>query len=131
MLKGIIGKKIGMTQIFNQEGGVVPVTVVQAGPCKVIQVKTPERDRYGAVQLGFEPRDPKRTKKPLLGHFEKAQVSPFRYLREFRVADPTSFQVGQEITVEVFKAGDRVDVTGISKGKGFMGVVKRLSLIHI
>jgi len=125
MLKGIIGKKIGMTQIFNQEGGVVPVTVVQAGPCRVVQVKTPERDRYAAVQLGFEQRNPKRIKKPLLGHFEKAQVPTFRYLKEFRIADPSSFQVGQEITVEVFQAGDRVDVTGLSKGKGFMGVVKR------
>jgi large subunit ribosomal protein L3 len=125
MLKGIIGKKLGMTQIFHEEGGVVPVTVVQAGPCKVIQIKTPERDRYAAVQLGFEEREKKRVKKPLLGHFEKAQVPTFRYLREFRIADASAFQVGQEITVGEFKVGDRVDVTGISKGKGFMGVVKR------
>ena len=114
-----------MTQIFHEEGGVVPVTVIQAGPCKVVQIKTPARDKYAAVQLGFEERDAKRVKKPLQGHFAKAQVPPFRYLREFRVADPGSFQVGQEITVEEFKVGDRVDVIGVSKGKGFMGVVKR------
>ena len=125
MLKGIIGKKLGMTQIFHEEGGVVPVTVVQAGPCKVVQIKTSSRDKYTAVQLGFEERDPKRVKKPLQGHFTKAQVPAFRYLKEFRVADADSFQVGQEITVEEFKVGDRVDVTGVSMGKGFMGVVKR------
>ncbi len=125
MLKGIIGKKLGMTQIFHEEGGVVPVTVVQAGPCKVVQIKTSSREKYTAVQLGFEERDPKRVKKPLQGHFTKAQVPAFRYLKEFRVADADSFQVGQEITVEEFKVGDRVDVTGVSKGKGFMGVVKR------
>jgi large subunit ribosomal protein L3 len=125
MLKGIIGKKLGMTQIFHEEGGVVPVTVVQAGPCKVVQIKTSSRDKYTAVQLGFEERDPKRVKKPLQGHFTKAHVPAFRYLKEFRVADADSFQVGQEITVEEFKVGDRVDVTGVSKGKGFMGVVKR------
>ena len=125
MLKGIIGKKLGMTQIFHEEGGVVPVTVVQAGPCKVVQIKTPSRDKYAAIQLGFEERDLKRVKKPLQGHFTKAQVPAFRYLKEFRVADADSFQVGQEITVEEFKVGDRVDVTGVSKGKGFMGVVKR------
>jgi len=125
MLKGIIGKKLGMTQIFHEEGGVVPVTVVQAGPCKVVQIKTASRDQYAAVQLGFEERDVKRVKKPLQGHFTKAQVPAFRYLKEFRVADADSFQVGQEITVETFKVGDQVDVTGVSKGKGFMGVVKR------
>ena len=125
MLKGIIGKKLGMTQIFHEEGGVVPVTVVQAGPCKVVQIKTASRDQYAAVQLGFEERDMKRVKKPLQGHFTKAQVPAFRYLKEFRVADAESFQIGQEITVEAFKVGDQVDVTGVSKGKGFMGVVKR------
>ena len=125
MFKGIIGKKLGMTQIFHEEGGVVPVTVVQAGPCIVVQVKTLLKEKYGALQLGFEERDKKRVKKPLQGHFEKAKVPTFRYLREFRVADPSAFQVGQVITVEGFKVGDRVDVMGISKGKGFMGVVKR------
>jgi len=125
MLKGIIGKKLGMTQIFHEDGVVVPVTVVQAGPCTVVQIKTSERDQYGAVQLGFEERDAKRLTKPLQNHFQKAQVPAFRYLREFRVADPGSFQIGQKITVEGFKVGDRVDVIGVSKGKGFMGVVKR------
>jgi large subunit ribosomal protein L3 len=138
MLKGIIGKKLGMTQIFHEDGGVVPVTVVQAGPCTVVQVKAPAKEKYGAVQLGFEERDKKRVKKPLLGHFERAEeklrkahpeldikVPSFRYLKEFRVVDPSPFQVGQVITVEEFKVGDRVDVIGISKGKGFMGVVKR------
>ena len=125
MLKGIIGKKLGMTQVFHEEGGVVPVTVIQAGPCKVIQVKTAEKEKYGAVQLGFEERPAQKMKKPLQGHFTKAQAPAFRYLREFRVSDPGAFQVGQEITVESFQVGDRVDVTGVSKGKGFMGVVKR------
>jgi len=125
MLKGIIGKKLGMTQIFLGEGGVVPVTVIQAGPCKVVQIKTMEKEKYAAVQLGFEEREAKKVKKPLQGHFAKAQVPAFRYLREFRVPDPGAFQVGQEITVEAFQAGDRVDIAGISKGKGFMGVMKR------
>jgi len=125
MLKGIIGKKLGMTQIFHEEGGVVPVTVIQAGPCKVVQVKTAEKEKYGAIQLGFEERAAQKVKKPLQGHFTKAQVPAFRYLREFRVSDPGAFQVGQEITVESFQVGDRVDIIGISKGKGFMGVVKR------
>ncbi len=125
MLKSILGKKLGMTQVFREEGGIVPATVIQAGPCRVVQIKTPARDKYAAVQLGFEERDAKRVKKPLQGHFARAQVQPFRYLREVRVDDPASFQLGQEITVEEFKVGDRVDVVGVSKGKGFMGVVKR------
>src|SRR4030042_1613290 len=122
---GIIGKKLGMTQIFHEDGNVMPVTVVQAGPCTVVQVKTLAREKYAALLLGFEERDPKRIKKPLQGHFAKAQLPAFRHLREIRVSDPSSFQVGQVITVEGFKVGDFVDVSGISKGKGFMGVVKR------
>src|SRR4030042_3122952 len=122
---GIIGKKLGMTQIFHEDGAVVPVTVVLAGPCTVVQVKTPERDQYAAVQLGFEERDAKRLTKPLQNHFQKVQVPAFRYLQEVRVADPGSFQIGQKITVEGFQVGARVDVIGVSKGKGFMGVVKR------
>jgi len=125
MFKGIIGKKLGMTQIFHDDGSVIPVTVVQAGPCTVVQIKTTVKEKYGALQLGFEERDQKRVKKPLQGHFGKAQVPLFRYLREFKISDPNSFQVGQVITVEGFKVGDRVDITGASKGKGFMGVVKR------
>jgi large subunit ribosomal protein L3 len=125
MLKGIIGKKLGMTQIFHEDGGVVPVTVIEAGPCPVVQIKTPLKEKYTALQLGFEERDKKRVKKPLQGHFAKAQVSAFRYLREFEISDVSPYQVGQVINVEEFKVGDLVDVTGISKGKGFMGVVKR------
>jgi len=125
MLRGIIGKKLGMTQIFHDDGSVVPVTVVQAGPCTVVQVKTPAKEKYAALQLGFEERDKKRMNKPLQGHFQKAQVPAFRYLKEFRVPDASPFKVGQVITVEEFKVGDLVDVTGFSKGKGFMGVVKR------
>lgn len=125
MGKGMIGKKLGMTQIFHEDGKVVPVTVIEAGPCTVVQVKTPSKDRYAALQLGFEERDSKRVKKPLQGHFAKAQAPAFRHLREFRVDDASPYQAGQVIQVEEFKVGDMVDVTGISKGKGFMGVVKR------
>ena len=125
MLKGIIGRKLGMTQIFHEDGGVIPVTVIQAGPCKVVQIKTPQRDGYGALQLGYEERDEKRTSKAILGHCKKAEVPVFRFLREFPVEDTNPFQVGQEINVEAFQVGDRIDIIGISKGKGFMGVVKR------
>jgi large subunit ribosomal protein L3 len=125
MLKGIIGKKLGMTQIFHEDGGVIPVTVIQAGPCKVVQIKTLQRDGYGALQLGYEERDEKKASKAKLGHCKKAQLPVFRYLREFPVEEPDSFQIGQEINVEAFQVGDRIDVIGISKGKGFMGVVKR------
>ncbi len=125
MAKGIIGKKIGMSQIFHEDGAVVPVTVVQAGPCTVVQVKTPQREKYAALQLGFEEVDKKKMKKPVAGHFEKAQVAAFRHLEELRVEDPGAFKVGQVLTVEEFKVGDFVDVIGVSKGKGFMGVIKR------
>jgi large subunit ribosomal protein L3 len=121
----LLGKKVGMTRVYDESGRLIPVTVIQAGPCKVVQVKTAEKEKYAAVQLGFEERDAKKVKKPIQGHFAKAQVAAFRYLREFLVPDPGAFQVGQEITVEAFKVGDRVDITGISKGKGFMGVMKR------
>lgn len=125
MEKGIIGKKIGMTQIFREDGSVVPVTVIQAGPCTVVQIKTPTKEKYAALQLGFEEVDLKRLKKPLQGHFAKANLPGFRYLREFRISDPQAYHVGQVITVEEFKVGEKVDITGYSKGKGFMGVVKR------
>jgi large subunit ribosomal protein L3 len=125
MLKGIIGKKLGMTQIFHEDGGVVPVTVIEAGPCPIVQVKTPLKEKYAALQLGFEERGKKRVKKPLQGHCAKAQVAAVHHLREFQVPEVSPYQVGQVITVEEFKVGDLVDVTGISKGKGFMGVVKR------
>ncbi len=117
-----------MTQVFDEAGDVVPVTVIQAGPCVVIQRKTLDKDGYDAIQVGFgeisEKKAEKRSK-PLLGHFKKKNVKPFRYLKEFRVAKEEAFEVGQSLTVEVFQAGDRVKVTGISKGKGFQGVIKR------
>lgn len=114
-----------MTQIFNEDGVVIPVTVVEAGPVKVIQKKTVENDGYNAVQVGFADVKEKRVNRPLKGHFDKAGVEYKRYLREFRVDNVEEFEVGQEIKVDVFEAGDKVDVTGISKGKGTQGPIKR------
>lgn len=125
MKKGILGKKHGMTQIFDEKGEVIPVTVIEAGPCVVVQKKTLEKDGYNAIQVGFGDVSEKKLNKPLLGHFKKAGVSPKRYLREFRLDDISGYEVGTEIKVDIFKPGDRVDVTGISKGKGFAGVIKR------
>ncbi|SDO02258.1 large subunit ribosomal protein L3 [Desulfonauticus submarinus] len=122
---GIIGKKIGTTRIFGEDGSVVPVTVVQAGPCPVIQVKTKEADGYEAIQLGFEQVSEKKVNKPLKGHFAKAKKGYFRYLKEFRVENGSEFDLGQDITVEIFEPGERISVTGTSKGKGFAGVMKR------
>lgn len=124
-MKGIIGRKLGMTQIFDDNGEVVPVTVIEAGPCAIVQIKTKEKEGYNALQLGFLPKKPSRTNKPLLGHFRKCGKGPFYVLKEFRVDSVEGFELGQEITVEVFKAGDYVDVTGWSKGRGFAGVMKR------
>lgn len=126
MVSGIIGKKIGMTQVFTGEGGLVPVTVVQAGPCTVVQAKTPARDRYAAVQLGFGAQKPQRVSKAMRGHAAKSAKGPFRVLREFRTGDDSALVVGQDVRVgDVFQAGDLVDVTGVSKGKGTAGVMKR------
>ncbi|QGP91839.1 50S ribosomal protein L3 [Neomoorella glycerini] len=125
MRKGILGKKIGMTQIFDEAGRTIPVTVVQAGPCIVIQKKTVATDGYEALQVGFEPVKEKRVNKPLRGHFSKAGVTPFRYVRELRLEDIKDYQVGQEIKADIFSPGEKVDVTGISKGKGFAGGIKR------
>ncbi|MDD3692560.1 MAG: 50S ribosomal protein L3 [Oscillospiraceae bacterium] len=125
MQKGIIGKKVGMTQVFDQKGNVVPVTVIEAGPCPVVQKKTKENDGYVAVQMGFGDVSVKRVNKPLKGHFDKADVAPKKVLREFRFDDCDSFNIGDIIKVDTFKPGDRVDVTGTSKGKGFAGVIKR------
>lgn len=124
MIKGILGKKLGMTQIYGDDGKVIPVTVIKAGPCKVVQVKREEKDGYEAVQLGFEEIKEKKVTKPLLGHFKKANVSPYRYLREIRMP-LQGLTVGQDIYVDIFEKGERVDVTGISKGKGFAGVMKK------
>lgn len=126
MGKGIIGKKIGMTQIFTATGAVVPVTVVQAGPCVVTQKKTVESDGYNAIQIGFEKiLSEKKVNKPLAGHFKKAGLAPMKYLREIRVDGVDEFSVGQEIKAEIFAEGDLVDVQGFSIGKGFQGVMKR------
>ena len=125
MKKGIIGKKIGMTQIFDEKGKVIPVTVVEAGPCVVTQKKTVENDGYEAVQVGFGDQKPQRLTKPLKGHFDKAGAAPKKVLREFRLEDTSALNVGDLIKADVFEAGERVDVTGTSKGKGYQGVIKR------
>ena len=125
MQKGIIGKKIGMTQIFDENGKVVPVTVVEAGPCVVSKKKTVENDGYAAVQIGFGDLKAHKVKKPMAGHFAKANVAPKRTLREFRFDDIDAYNVGDLVKADVFAAGDKVDVTGTSKGKGYAGVIKR------
>ena len=123
--KGILGRKLGMTQIWDDENRVVPVTVIEAGPCRVVQLKTPERDGYSAVQLAFGDTKPQRLSKPELGHLKKANAPAQRHLAELRVDDLSGFEVGQVIGADVFGAGERVDVTGISKGKGFTGAMLR------
>ena len=123
-VKGILGSKLGMTQVWDNNR-VVPVTVVQAGPCVVTQVRTPEKDGYSAVQLAYGAIDPRKVNKPLSGHFAKSGVAPRRHLVEIRTADASEYQLGQEVTVETFSPGQLVDVTGTTKGKGFAGVMKR------
>ena len=125
MEKAIIGKKVGMTQIFDEAGKVIPVTVIEAGPCVVTQKKTVEKDGYTAVQLGFEDVPERKLTKPELGHLKKAGVSAKRVLKEFDLNNAESLNIGDEIKADAFAAGDRVDVTGISKGKGYAGVIKR------
>ena len=124
-MKTLIGKKVGMTQIFDEKGNVVPVTVIEAGPCSVVQVKTVETDGYDAIQLGFGTVKESKVNKPVKGHFAKAKVTPMKHLREFRVSDVSSVKVGDEIKVDTFVAGESVDIQGITKGKGFQGVIKR------
>ena len=123
--KGILGRKIGMTQVWDADNRVVPVTVIEAGPCRVVQLKTPERDGYSAVQLSFGEAKESRLNKPQLGHLQKAEAGPARHLAELRVDDSSGFEIGQTVAADVFEAGERVDVSGISKGKGFAGVMKR------
>jgi len=123
--KAILGIKVGMTQIFDENDKAVPVTVVEAGPCTVLQKKISEIDGYNAIQVGFYNLKEKQVNKPARGHFKKANVKPLRYIKEFRVKDVQSYNVGQEIKVDLFNPGDVVDVTGTSKGKGFAGAVKR------
>lgn len=125
MAKGILGKKIGMTQIFEADGKMIPVTVVEAGPCVVVQNKTEETDGYNAVQIGFSELKEKHTNRPMKGHFDKAGVSPVKFIKEIRLTAPSEFEVGQTITTEIFTAGELVDVTGTSRGKGFAGTIKR------
>jgi large subunit ribosomal protein L3 len=124
-MTAIIGRKLGMTRVFEEDGTAVPVTVIEAGPCVVTRVKTDKSDGYQAVQLGFSPTRRKSLRKPVLGQFDSAGVAPMRKLSEFRVDNAAEFQVGQEITVDVFEAGQLIDVTGWSRGRGFQGVIKR------
>ena len=125
MKKGIIGRKVGMTQIFDEKGNVIPVTVIEAGPCVVAQVKTEETDGYNAVQLGFGDVKDKHINKPEAGHFTKAKLANKKHLREFRLDSIEGIKVGDEVKADVFVAGEKVDVQGTSKGKGFQGVIKR------
>ena len=125
IVKGILGTKLGMTQLWDENNKVVPVTVIQAGPCVVTQVRTPEVDGYNAVQLGYGAVKAKKVTQPEAGHFSKADVTPRKHLVELRTADASEFELGQELTAEVFAGGDVVDVTGTSKGKGTAGVMKR------
>jgi large subunit ribosomal protein L3 len=124
-IKGVLGTKLGMTQVFDDDGRMVPVTVVEAGPCVVTAVRTPDADGYAAVQLGYGEIDPRRVNKPEAGHFVRAGVTPRRYLVEVRTDDASDYTLGQEVTAEAFEAGELIDVTARSKGKGFAGVMKR------
>jgi len=124
-IKGVLGEKLGMTQVWDADNRVVPVTVVKAGPCVVTQVRNPETDGYAAVQIAFGEIDPRKVNKPRTGHFEKAGVTPRRHLVELRTDDAAEYSLGQELTAEVFEVGARIDVVGTSKGKGTAGVMKR------
>lgn len=123
---GILGKKVGMTRVYSEVGQVIPVTVIEAGPCKVLQVKTAATDGYSAIQVGFGNKKASRVNKAMTGHFKKSNSDGFYFVREFRVEDESAYEVGQEITLDaVMKVGDKVDVQGVSQGKGFQGVIKR------
>ena len=124
-LKGLLGEKLGMTQVWDENNRVVPVTVVKAGPCVVTQVRTPQTDGYDAVQIAYGAPNPRKVTKPMQGHFDKAGVTPRRHTVELRTSDASEYTLGQELTVELFEAGQVVDVVGTSKGKGFTGVMKR------
>lgn len=125
MKKAIIGRKVGMTQLFTADGKMLPITVIEAGPCPVVQKKTVEHDGYEALQVGFTPIREKLVTKPMLGHFKKASVGAHRYVKEIKLDNAAEYEAGQVITVDMFETGDKVDVTGKSKGKGFQGVIKR------
>ena len=124
-MKGLLGEKLGMTQVWDADNRLVPVTVIKAGPCVVTQVRTDETDGYSAVQIGFGAIDPRKVNQPLSGHFEKAGVTPRRHLVELRTADAADYEAGQELTADIFEAGQVIDVTATTKGKGFAGVMKR------
>jgi large subunit ribosomal protein L3 len=124
MISGLFGKKTGMTQVFTPDGALIPCTMIEVGPCSVIQVKSQERDGYEAIQLGFLPKT-RGTNKPLRGHFTKHNAQPFRHLREFKAIGEMALSAGETFTVEIFQEGERVDIAGITKGRGFTGVVKR------
>ena len=128
MKKGIIGKKLAMTQIFDEKGNVIPVTLIEAGPCVVAQKKTVENDGYAAIQLAYEDAKEKHLTKAELGHFKKAGISPKRHLKEFRLDDCNAYEVGSVVTVDTFAAGEKVDITGITKGHGYTGAIKRWNL---
>ncbi len=125
MKKAIIGKKVGMTQIFDAEGQMVPVTVLEAGPCKVVQIKNQEVDGYNALQIGYKQVKESKVTRPIKGHFDRVNVDYMKVLREFKLEDTSAYEVGQEIKADLFEVGDKIDVTGTSKGKGFAGVIKR------
>lgn len=127
MSMGILGRKVGMTQVFDAEGRAVPVTVVEAGPCRVVEVRTVEKNGYSAVQLGFGEVNPRKLNKPMKGYFAKNGVEPTRWLREFRVQQDHGYEKGQEVKVDLFAEGEVVDVIGVSKGKGYAGVMKRFN----
>lgn len=131
MKKAILGKKVGMTQIFDENGKVIPVTVIQAGPCVVSQKKTTETDGYDAVQIGFDDLRPKLVNKPMKGHFDKSGVAPKRILKECRFEDISTYNVGDIIKADVFASGDKIDVVGTSKGKGYAGVIKRWNFTRL
>lgn len=131
MKKGLIGRKLGMTQVFDEKGNVIPVTVVELGPCAVVQKKTVENDGYNAVQLGFEDKKVTRTNKPMKGHFDKANVAPKKVLKEFRLEDDSALNVGDIVKADIFAAGEKVDVVGTSKGKGTAGAIKRWNFARL
>jgi len=126
---GLIGKKVGMTQFFSEKGEAIPVTVIEAGPCTVTELRTPARDGYSAVQLGFGTNKEKRFLRPVLGQFKKRNLPPARFVREFRIEDAAGYEVGQSLTVSLFEVGQIVKVQGVTKGRGFAGVVKRYGFI--
>jgi large subunit ribosomal protein L3 len=126
MTKAILARKVGMTQVYDENGRVIPVTVLEAGPCRVVQVKSMDTDGYNSIQLGFTDKKEQRVNRPMTGHFKKAKLKPLRFLREFKVEDPGQYKTGQEIKADSFAAGDYVDVSAISRGKGFAGSIKKM-----